>query len=202
MGFEPLITSVAAAIFLREHIGPRRWIGFCLGLSGVVFMAQVWRPDFKLPGLTANALIVASFIAETAYSVMGKPLIARASFLKVLAIALLAGTIVNAGIDGSHTFAAVRVMPLRVWLLVIYLAVVCTLAGYVLWFVVIRETEVNVTALTVFLQPVVGVIIACVWLGESVHWGQLWGSVAIIAGLVIALSRQVKRNNASAAQSG
>src|SRR5262249_6815006 len=31
MGFEPVITSVAAAIFLREHIGPRRWVGLGLG---------------------------------------------------------------------------------------------------------------------------------------------------------------------------
>ena len=38
MAFEPLVTSVVAAIFLHEHIGPRRWIGFGLGLSGVALL--------------------------------------------------------------------------------------------------------------------------------------------------------------------
>jgi drug/metabolite transporter (DMT)-like permease len=192
MGLEPLVTSIAAAVFLREHIGPRRWLGFCLGLSGVVFMAQVWRPDFRLPGLTANSLFVAAFVCEAAYSVMGKPLLERSGLVKVLTIALVAGTVVNVLLDGRQSLAAAQAMPLHAWLLLLYLTLICTLAGYIIWFVVIRVTEVNVTVLTVFLQPVVGVLIATWWLGESLHWGQLWGCLAIVLGLIIGLSRQIK----------
>jgi drug/metabolite transporter (DMT)-like permease len=192
MGLEPLVTSVAAAVFLREHTGPRRWLGFCLGLSGVLFMAQVWRPDFRLPGLTANSLFVASFVCEAAYSVMGKPLLERAGLVKVLAIALAAGTLVNLLMDGQQSLAALPALPGRAWLLLFYLTLICTVAGYIIWFVVIRVTEVNVTVLTVFLQPVVGVLIATLALGESLHWGQLWGCLAIMLGLVIGLSRQIK----------
>jgi drug/metabolite transporter (DMT)-like permease len=192
IALEPLITSLAAAVFLREHVGPRRWLGFCLGLTGVVLMAEVWKPDFHLPGLTANGLFVASFFCETVYSVMGKPLIGRAGLMKVLAVALLAGAAVNLGLDGRQTFAAAQHLSAGEWWLVAYLAIICTLIGYVVWFVVIRETEVNLTALTVFIQPVLGVLIATVSLKESLHWGQLWGSLAIVVGLVIALSRQIK----------
>ena len=192
MALEPLITSVAAAIFLQEHIGPRRWLGFSLGLLGVVVMAQVWRPDFRLPGLVANSLFVSSFFCEAAYSVLGKPLIARAGLLKVLAVALLTGAVVNGVIDGRQTFWSLQGLPAGAWCLIAYLSIICTLIGYVVWFVVIRETEVNVTALTVFIQPVVGVVIATVALKESLRWGQLWGSLAIVTGLVIALSRHIK----------
>src|SRR6266404_4888860 len=38
MAVEPLLTSVAAALFLREHIGPRRIIGFGLGIVGVLLL--------------------------------------------------------------------------------------------------------------------------------------------------------------------
>ena len=48
-------------------------------------------------------------------------------------------------------------------------------------------------ALTIFAQTVFGVGIAAVWLHEKLHAGQLWGSVLIVAGLVLGLSRQVKR---------
>jgi drug/metabolite transporter (DMT)-like permease len=192
MALEPLITSVGAALFLREHIGPRRWLGFCLGLAGVVLMAEVWKPDFHLPGLTANGLFVASFVCEAACSIMGKPLIGRAGLLRVLALALAAGAVVNCGIDGRQTLAAAQHLSPGAWWLLAYLAIICTLIGYVVWLVVIRETEVNVTVLTVFIQPVVGVVIATVALKESLHWGQLWGSLAIVVGLVIALSRQIK----------
>jgi len=192
MALEPLITSVGAALFLREHIGPRRWLGFCLGLGGVVLMAEVWKPGFHLPGLTANGLFVASFVCEAACSIMGKPLINRAGLLRVLALALMAGAVVNCGIDGRQTVAAAQHLSPGAWWLVAYLATICTLIGYVVWLVVIRETEVNVTVLTVFIQPVVGVVIATVALKESLHWGQLWGTLAIVVGLVIGLSRQIK----------
>jgi drug/metabolite transporter (DMT)-like permease len=193
MAFEPLVTSVAAALFLREHIGPRRWAGFSLGLLGMVVMAEIWRPDFRLPSLAANALFVASFVCEAAYSVMGKPLIARASLGKTVTIALLAGTLVNTGLDGPASLRAAAAMPLSAWVLMAYLTLICTVVGYVVWFVVIRETEVNVTVLTVFLQPVVGLIVATVALGESLRWSQLWGSTVIVVGLVIGLSRQIRR---------
>lgn len=197
MGLEPLITSIAAALFLREHIGPRRWIGFALGLSGVLFMAQIWQPDFHLPGLAANVLFVSSFVCEAVYSVAGKPLLERAGLVKILTIALVAGTGVNLAIDGSHSLAAVKNLPPHAWLLLFYLSAICTVAGYIVWFVVIRVTDVSVTVLTVFLQPVIGVLIAAFVLKEALHWGQLWGCLAIILGLVIGLSRQLKTQERS-----
>jgi len=192
MALEPLVTSVAAALFLHEHIGPRRWLGFALGMAGVVVMARVWQPEFQLPGLTANLLFVASFFCEAAYSVLGKPMLTRVGLVKLLLVALLAALVVNGLTDGPAAWNAAQRLPLRAWAILAYLVVICTLVGYVVWFVVIRETEVNVTVLTVFLQPVVGVCIAAFVLGERLHLGQLWGSLVIVLGLAIGLSRQIK----------
>jgi drug/metabolite transporter (DMT)-like permease len=192
IALDPLVSSVGAAIFLREHIAPRRWMGFALGLWGAVLMAEVWRPGFRLPALTANALILLSFFCEAAYSLMGKPMLARAGLFKVLALALLAGTTVNLLVDGRQTVEAAAAMPPRAWLMMAYLSLVCTVAGYSLWFAVIREAEVNVAALTIFVQPVVGAAVAVAWLGESLRWAQLWGSLVIVAGLAVGLPRPAR----------
>jgi drug/metabolite transporter (DMT)-like permease len=56
MAFEPLVTSVVAGVFLHEHIGPRRWMGFGLGLSGVALLHGVWRSDFHWAGLGASLI--------------------------------------------------------------------------------------------------------------------------------------------------
>lgn len=189
MALEPLITSIAAAIFLSERIAPRRWFGFGFGILGVVLLARVWRPDFKLPGLTANLLFVSSFVCETAYSVMGKPLIERAGYMKIIALALLGATLLNFSVDGHRTLAAAQALPLYAWGIIVYLASICTVMGYALWFVIIRETPVNLAALTIFIQPVAGVAFAGLWLHEHLHWGQLWGVVAIVIGLVVGLPR-------------
>jgi drug/metabolite transporter (DMT)-like permease len=229
MAIEPLITSVGAAIFLREHIGPRRMIGFAFGMLGVVLLNGPWRAEFRWMGLGASLIFICSFFCETAYSVVGKRIIASSAgvsptresksertensetipasasvatvkaarqqnpgAMKVLALSLTAGTVANLLIDGPTTCAAASRMPSLAWVLVLGLALVCTSFGYGFWFLVIREGEVNVAALTIFAQPVFGVALARLWLGETLHWGQLWGSAAIVAGLVIGLSRQVR----------
>ena len=192
MAVEPLLTSVAAAIFLREHIGPRRIAGFLLGMIGVALLNGVGRADFQWTSLSASLIFISSFICEAAYSVMGKPVVMRASPMKMIAISILIGTAVNLLIDGRDTFAKAQTLTLNAWLLIIAMAVICTAIGYSLWFIVIRDCPVNVAALTIFAQAVFGVGIAAVWAHERLHWGQLWGSIAILAGLVIGLSRQIK----------
>jgi drug/metabolite transporter (DMT)-like permease len=64
MAIDPLVTSVGAAIFLQERLGPRRVAGFFLGLAGVAILNRVWRPDFHWTGLLASLIFVSSFCAR------------------------------------------------------------------------------------------------------------------------------------------
>ena len=194
MAVEPLITSVAAAAFLREHIGPRRLAGFALGMCGVALLHGVWRKDFQWVGLAPSLIFISSFVCEAAASVIGKPIVKRAGAMKMLTLALAAGTVVNLLIDGRVTLRTARMLPPQGWWLLLGLAVICTAVGYSVWFVVIRECPVNVAALTIFAQSVFGVAIAALWVGEKLHWGQLLGSIAIVGGLVLGLSRQIERS--------
>ncbi|MGO9204503.1 MAG: DMT family transporter [Limisphaerales bacterium] len=193
LALDPVLTSVAAALFLHERIGPRRLAGFALALAGVAVLNRVWRPAFQWTGLVPSLIFVSSFLCEAAYSVMGKPIVAKASVMKMLALSLLAGTAVNLLIDGPETLAAARTLPPQAWLLLLILAVLCTAVGYSVWFVVIRDCPVNVAALTIFTQSVFGVLFAALWLREQLHWGHLLGGATIVAGVVLGLSRQVKR---------
>jgi drug/metabolite transporter (DMT)-like permease len=197
MAFEPLITSVIAGVFLREHIGPRRWAGFSLGLAGVALLHGVWRSDFQWAGLKASMIFISSFFCEGIFSVLGKPIVMRASVMKMLAVTLVVGTVGNILIDGHQTFEAARSLSYQSWGLFLALAVICTAVGYSVWFMVIRECPVNVAALTVFAQALFGVGLAVFWAHEPLRWGQLLGCVTILAGLVLGLSRQIARPHAA-----
>lgn len=196
MALDPLVTALAAALFLRERIAPRRWLGFLLGMTGVLLLSRVWTEEVQaVRGLVANCMVLLSFVGEAAYSVIGKPLLGRCSPLKLVGAGLAAGTMANLALDllgGHDPLAAARAVDARGWLVFAYLAAICTVVGYTLWYVVIRETEVNVTGLTVFVQPVAGLVLSVLWVGERLHWGQFWGSLVIAVGLIIGLRRNGK----------
>mgnify|MGYP001768454267 CR=1 FL=1 len=40
------------------------------------------------------------------------------------------------------------------------------------------------------LQPVASLLLSIVCLGEPFHWGQFWGSLAIVAALLVGLPRR------------
>lgn len=189
VALEPLVTTVGAALLLHEHVPARRWVGFCFGMFGAVLVSNIWHPDFRLAGLGANLLFIASFFCESAYSVMGKPLIQRSGFLKVATLALAGGMVVNLALDGPATLAAARTLPLRGWMEIGYLATICTAIGYAVWFAAMRFVPVNVVAMSVFTQPFAGSLIAVGLLGEPLHIGQLWGGLAIAIGLGLGLRR-------------
>jgi drug/metabolite transporter (DMT)-like permease len=197
IALDPLVIALSAAVFLRERIPARRWWGCALGMAGVVLLSGVWRDGHPVRGLVANLIIVVSFVCETAYSVLGKPLLRRVGALKLVAAGAAAGSVANVLIElatgGNATAAAVQALPATAWWLLLYLVIVCTIVGYTLWYVVIRETEVNVTGLTVFVQPLAGLALSVLWLKEPLHWGQLWGSLAILAGLCVGLRREEQR---------
>jgi drug/metabolite transporter (DMT)-like permease len=188
IALEPLVTAVAAALFLREQVPARRWVGFGVGLGGVLLLNRGWQADVPWAGLAASLIFLSSFVCEAAYSVIGKPILLRSGILKVVAVALAWGTLTNLVIDGPNTWAKLPGLSARAWVVMAYLTVICTLVGYSIWYVVIRDTEVSLAAMTILLQPAVGVFIAAVTVGEPLHWGQLWGSAAIVLGLVVGLT--------------
>lgn len=192
MALEPLITAVGAAIFLHEKIPARRWFGAGLGIVGVGLMARFWRKDFQFTGLAANLIFVSSFVCETIYSIVGKPVLERAGLMKVIVLSLLAGTLTNLALDGLSSMSAVHQFSTNDAWIFFYLSFICTLFGYAVWYRAIKETDVNIVALTIFAQPICGLAFAVAFLGEYMHLGQLWGGLAIVVGIAIGMTDKRK----------
>lgn len=190
MAFDPVIVSIAAAFFLREHIAARTWLGCALGLAGVAVLTEFWQPTFHWSGLAAYALVLSSFVCESAYSIIGKPLLERAHPIKLFASAIVAGTLVNLGLDGIPVARALPLLQPVHWLALAYLVVLCTVLGYVLWFYAVREMPVNLVALTVFMQPPAGVLFDLLLTGTEPRWSQLGGTACIALGLLVSLRRR------------
>jgi drug/metabolite transporter (DMT)-like permease len=78
-------------------------------------------------------------------------------------------------------------LPALGWVLL--LAFLATALGMVAWNRALREVSASTMALFVFVQPVVGLAIGIVALGERVGWWAILGATLIVQGVAIATLR-------------
>lgn len=191
---EPLLVSMGAYLYLREKIDRRTGIALITAFFGALLLSEFWK-DKGAVSFLGTLLIVCGVYFESLYSVIGKKLIGRHPALKIMALALLCGCVVNvialtalglwpeaAGLTGSD------------WALMgIYLSLICTLVGYTVWLVALAEDAAAKVAITIFTQPVVGIVIAWIWVNEVPTAAQIVGTAVILGAVAAALVRFGKK---------
>ncbi len=75
------------------------------------------------------------------------------------------------------------------WSATVYLALVSTVIAYVAWYWALGKGGIARMATIQFLQPVTGVIVAVLWLGEALTLPMLAAALAILGGVVIVQRR-------------
>jgi len=73
------------------------------------------------------------------------------------------------------------------WSAIAYLAIVVTILGYVLWYWALGKGGIARVGLIQFLQPVSGVILAAVLLGEGISLSFLLASALVLFGVWLAI---------------
>ena len=177
VGLQPLVTACVAGPVLGERIGRLQWLGFALGLAGVVL---VLGPDANATGATPASLGFAcvALLSITAGTVYQKRFAAgmdlrTGSLVQFAAAALLLVPIAVATETMQVDWTAEFVFALG------WLAVVLSLGAITLLNVLIRRGAASKVASLFYLTPGTTALIAWVVFGETL-------AASGIAGLVVA----------------
>ncbi|MBI3074243.1 MAG: DMT family transporter [Deltaproteobacteria bacterium] len=189
-GFEPVLIAVNAAIFLRERITPAVVVAATLGFGGIFLIMD---PVRVLSGRwqVGDLLIFLSVAVESGCSIVGRSLLKRYSALTITAWGLVVGSVISLPVAWSD-------LPKVPWsgatlFALFYLGVVCTAAGYMVWFVALERFQASRLAVSIFLQPVFGVAIAVGLRGEEPHVSALLGGAMVLFGAVTVVVSEWRR---------
>ena len=180
----PVFTGLIAMTWDRKRPNSAWWIGCTIAMAGEALLifghdldgatkASV-RGDLLV--LASNVFASLGYVAggrleREGYSAMGTTFYGVGLYALVLWPLLF---IVEPG-------TAPLTVPTGIWLSIAYLAVGVTIVGYVLWYWALGQGGIARIALLQFLQPVSGVILAALLLGEE------FGAIFITASGVILL---------------
>jgi drug/metabolite transporter (DMT)-like permease len=183
-----VVVAAIAWIFLKERPNSRFFIALPLVLGGValttgVFGGQTWGIDPKLGAIFGLVCSFCYGIFLLLFRESAKDLrIASPLFIATLFSAL--GTLILGGfVDKDfHLFPSFHSQ-----LFLFLLAVLCQVLGWLVISIALPRLPAALTALILLLQPLVGVGISSVVLGERPTLPQLLGGGIILFGVVFAV---------------
>jgi drug/metabolite transporter (DMT)-like permease len=187
---EVLFTTLLAIALAGEYLGRVRGIGLATGLVGVVVLIAGGGTDQTALAPArplGDVLILVGLGFEAAYTVLGTRQTRRYDPLVVLTLSFSGSCLVWLPVIGWYALRGGLAMPSPVAALgVLYLALVNSVACYLLWFGVLRSAGATLGALSLLAQPVVGAALGVLVLGDPVLPTTLIGGACVLVCLVLA----------------
>jgi drug/metabolite transporter (DMT)-like permease len=177
----PLVSLAVAVLFLGERLTVAGAIGSLVALAGVTVVSLA-RAGISFGG--AIALVVAATVVQGLYHPLIKPLLNRYSSLEVATYTMIAGTVMTLPLL-PWGWPSVAAAGTGAWLSAIYLGLLPSALGFVLWGIAVRALPVAASTSLLYLVPGVAVLIAYLWLGELPTPGEALGGLVIVAGVIL-----------------
>lgn len=183
----PIFTTLLAAVFLRERLTLRGWLGVGVGFFGATLIALGEVRGLRL-GVGALFVLLAA-LSQAGYFVLQKPLLSRSSPLVVTTYALWSGTLFLLPF-APGLGEAVRAAPAASTVAVIYLGVFPAAIAYLTWSMVLARVPASKAAPFLYLVPLLTVAIAWVWLRERPTLLSFLGGAVVIIGVTLMRLRE------------
>lgn len=185
VAFYPLATAVSDIVVLRARVIGRQWAGMGLGMAGVAVITQQAgaHSGHRLAG---DLLLIGGGAVWAGYNLIAKSAGNRLDPLTGTFIQTAAGAagFLVATLAAGHT-AALLPGPSAL-LLLLYLALGCSIGGFLLYNLGLRTLSSSSAVAILNLVPLFGVLSAAVIDGEHVSVPQLLGGGVVVVGVLLA----------------
>jgi drug/metabolite transporter (DMT)-like permease len=188
----PVFVVIFAALRLKQPVTPRQWSGLLAAFAGIALVAfgsGSEATDESRTTLTGVAWMLVSAVAIAFYFIWSAELSEKYGTMAVAAWNGLAGLIAIlplAGWEMAHT--TFQFTAQVIWL-TLYLAVMVTVLGLLLWLYLLRNIPARVAASVQYLQPIIGIASSAVLFGDKLGLLFFAGVVLIFGGLALTVAR-------------
>jgi drug/metabolite transporter (DMT)-like permease len=192
----PILVALWARFVYHEPVRQRIWAALGLALAGLTLIVQIWHGG----RLSGAGIAAAGFAAITyaAYILLAERGVRRRDPISLSAWGFLFATLFWSILAPWWNFPAGRVDDsvsllgnlasdhLPVWSLMLWMVVLGTIVPFVLVVGALRHISATRAGITGMLEPVVAIVVAWAWLGESLEPVQLAGAALTLGGIVLA----------------
>jgi drug/metabolite transporter (DMT)-like permease len=180
----PFFIIFGSALMTREKVSGNKLLGTALAFAGVAFVVLSGGITFST-NLLGDGVALLSCIVWAIYTVMGKPINQRYTTLTVLNYVFIFGALEMA----PFLLLSPQTLPTAftgdTWISMAFLIVFCSLAAFFMYNNGVEKLPASTVGMFIYLNPLAGVFLAAIVLGESVTVLTFAGMALIILGIYV-----------------
>jgi drug/metabolite transporter (DMT)-like permease len=194
----PVLVALWARYVLHQPVRRRIWAALVLALAGLTLVVEIWS------GLSLDtAGVIASLGAAGSYSLyilLAEHRIGERDPISLVCFGFLFASLLWAVIRPWWTFPSHVVgesvslhghlssVHLPVWSLMAWMVLLGTIVPFALLVSSLRYIPATRAGIVAMLEPIVGVLVAWIWLGEALSGVQLVGAFVVLMAIFLAQS--------------
>jgi len=180
----PIFTLIVAFVAGSERLARTKIIGIALAAGGIILLIDPRAASFSSETTIGDMMIIANSLSYGIYVATSKEVITRnGAFRSMMWVFIFASLIcVPVGL-ASLSSIDVSAIETNVWLLVAYIAVFATAAPYLLNAWALARVSPATVAVFVYLQPLIGFILAVIFLAEKIDFRFIIAALLVFAGV-------------------
>lgn len=188
---ESIYTVALSWLLLGERLKLRTALSLLLGFAGVYLIVERGLlPNIPAGGgalrILGDLLVVLALVFEAFYTVRGKAMLVKHSPLLVTAAAIVGSVVFWAPAAGWELLSSGwHPLGVSAWLGLGWLALMSTVIGYLAWFQGLSKVKGSAAAATLFVQPLLGTVLAIVLLHDELTLMTIIGGILIIISVVL-----------------
>lgn len=192
----PLLVALWARFVFHEPVRQRIWAALALSLAGLTLIVEIWHGG-RLSGAGVAACLVAA-VTYAAYVLIAERGVRGRDPISLSAWGFFFATLfwtvaapwwrfpAHRTGDEVSLLGNLHASHLPVWVLMLWVVVLGAIVPFALIIAALRHISATRAGITAMLEPVVAIVVAWAWLGESLAPVQLSGAVLTLLGIGLA----------------
>lgn len=181
----PINTLIFSVLFKLERFSLLKAVAVLLAFAGVFFIVGI--EGITLSGnTTGNLLILVSSISYSLYLVLSKSVLKKHKPFKLLTYVFLFGFLEVLPFSIFKVFdTASNPVHIRYWWAPMVVVIVGTLLPNMLTIFALKNVKASVVGVFSYLEPLFGVILSILMLGEQLKTNNIIAAALILTGIII-----------------
>ena len=183
-----IFIAILSLIIFKEQYTKKKTIGIFLSFLGVIIIIfsniQNEHASWDSLFVIGCVLILLSAFCWAIYSIVGKRLLATYDSLTVTTYGFILGTVMYIPFIIFSIPSTIQTITWNGWIAVLYLAIFCSVFGYLGWYYALQRTDASKAAVFLNLIPLFTILLSLIY-GEIPTPIFLGGAILIILGVYL-----------------